>query len=137
MHIEGLLFGWCVMAVLLSPRPNSLFGTFSVSPRPCADFLLRCSALCAMLPWYPGQFQLPHTHLTECDPMWCCDVTKDQNAAVVFQVTQQTCMFAMFELQPLVVSLLRALPLCVSPVTTHLLCSRVPCWVGLRHGRSV
>ena len=30
--------------------------------------------------------------------MSCRDVTKDENAAVVFQVKQQTCMFVMFEL---------------------------------------
>ena len=36
-----------------------------------------------MLPLYHSQYHLPHTHLRECDPMSSCDVTKDQNAAVV------------------------------------------------------
>ena len=85
-----------------------------------------------MLPLYPSQYQLPHTHLTECDPMSCCDVTKYQNAAVVFQVKQQTCMCAVFELLEFHVLPLRV-PLVISPS----LCSRVPCRVGLRHGGSV
>ena len=109
-----------------------MFSTFSVFPSTCAGFLFRCSALCAMLPLYPSQYQLPRTHLIECDPMSCYDVTKDQNAALVFQVKQQTCMCAMFELLEF-----HVLPLRVPLVTTHLLCSRVPCRVGLRHGRSV
>ena len=108
------------------------FARSQCSPAPVQDFLLCCSALCAMLPLYPSQYQLPHTHLTECDPMSCCDVTKDQNAAVVFQVKQQTCMCAMFELLEF-----HVLPLRVPLVTSPLLCSRVPCRVGLRHGRSV
>ena len=86
------------MALLLSPGPICLFSTFSVLPSTFAGFLFRCSALCAMLPLYPSQYELPHTHLTDCDPMSCCDVTKDQNAAVVFHVKQQTCMCATFEL---------------------------------------
>ena len=85
-----------------------------------------------MLPLYSSQHQLPLTHHTECDPMSCCDVMKDQNAAVVFQVKQQTCVCAMLELLEF-----HVLPLRVLLVTTHLLCSRVPCRVGLRHGRSV
>ena len=108
------------------PRgPNCLFSTFSVFLSTCAGFLFRCSTLCAMLPLYPSQYQLPHTHLTECDPMSCCHVTKDQNA-------EQTCMCAMFELLEFHVLSLR-----VPLVTSPLLCSRVPCRVGLRHGRSV
>ena len=31
-----------------------------------------------MLPLYPSQYQLPHTHVTEYDPMSCCGVTKDE-----------------------------------------------------------
>ena len=91
-------------------------------PQHLCRFLVRCSALCAMLPLYPSQYQLLHTHLTECDPMSCFDVTKDHNAVVVFQVEQQTCMCAMFELLEF-----HVLPLRVQLVTTHLLCSRVPC----------
>ena len=116
----------------LVPRAELPVQTFSVFPSTCAGFLFRCSALCAMLPLYPSKYQLPHTHLTECDPMSCCNVTKDHNAAVVFQVKQQTCMCAMFELLEF-----HVLPLHVPLVTTHVLCSRVPCRVGLRHGRSV
>ena len=85
-----------------------------------------------MLPLYPSQYKLPHTHLTECDRMSCCDVTKDQNATVVCQVKQQTCMCAVSELLEFHVLPLRV-PLVISPI----LCSRVPCWVGLRHGGSV
>ena len=80
--------GGGVVPLLLSPAPNCLCSTFRVSRTTCAGFLFPCSALCAMLPLYPTLYQLPHTHLTECDPMSCCDVTKDQNAAVVFQVKQ-------------------------------------------------
>ena len=120
------------MALLLSPGPNCLFCMFSVFPSTCAGLLFPCSALCAMLPLYPGQYQLPHTHLTECDPMSCCNGTKDQNVAVVFQVKQQTCMCAMLELLEFQVLPLRV-PLVISP----LLCSRVPCGVGLRYGGSV
>ena len=93
-----MVWGWCVVALLLSPGPNFLFRTLSVFPSTCAGFSFRCSALCAMLPLYTSQYPLPHTHLTACDPTSCCDVTKEQNAAVVFQVKQQTCMCAMFEL---------------------------------------
>ena len=64
--------------------------------------------------------------------MSCCDVTKDQNAAVVFQVKQQTCMCAVLELLEFHVLPLRV-PLVISPI----FCSRVPCGVGLRHGGSV
>ena len=66
-----------MVALLLSPAPNCLFSTFSVAHGTYAGFLFPCSALCAMLPLYPTQYQLPHTHLMECDPMSCCDVTKD------------------------------------------------------------
>ena len=58
--------------------------------------------------------------------MACCDVTKDQNAAVVFQEKQQTCTCAMFELLEF-----HVLPLRVPLVISLLLCSRVPCrWVS-------
>ena len=86
------------MALLLSPGLNFLFTTLSVFPSTFARFLFPRLILCAMLPLYRTQYQLPHTKLTECDPMSCYDVTKDQNAAVVFQLKQQTCMFAMFKL---------------------------------------
>ena len=127
-----------MVALLLSPEPHCLFSTFSVFPSTCAGFLFRCSALCAMLPLYPSQYHSPRTHLTEYDPMSCCDVTnlKDLNscvnAAVLFQVKQQTCMCAMFELLEF-----HVLPLHVPLVISPLLCSRVPCRVGLRHGRNV
>ena len=65
-----------VVALLLSPGPNRLFGTFSVSPSTYAGSFFPCSALCAMLPLYPSQCLLLHTNLTECDPMFCCDVSK-------------------------------------------------------------
>ena len=65
------------VALLLFPAPHCLFSTISVSASTCACFLFPCSSLYPMLPFYPTQYQLPHTHPTECDPMWCRDVTKD------------------------------------------------------------
>ena len=135
-HVSYALRGLALRVVCggsaLLPRAElPVQHVLSVSQQLCRIFV-SLLALCAMPPLYPRQYQLPHTHLTECDAMSCCNLTKDQNAAMLFQVKRQTCMCAMFESLEF-----HVLPLRVPLVTTHLLCSRVPCRVGLRHGRSV
>ena len=141
-------FGGGVVALLLSSALKCIFSAFSVFPKHVRRLFFHCSPLCAIFPLYSTQYQLPHTHLTECNHMLCCDVTKDETTAVVFRLKQPTCMFAMFKCSLSLCPLRRspvckassrfcALPLRMSLLTTHLLCSRVPCWVGLRHGRSV
>ena len=103
----------------------------SVPQHLCRIFVSLLSTMChaAFVPQsVPATPHPPH----RVRPHVVLDVTKDQNPAVVFQVKQQTCMCAKFELLEF-----HVLPLRVPLVTSPLLCSRVPCRVGLRHGRRV
>ena len=102
------------------------------SPAPVQDFCFVAQQYVPCCLCTPVSTSSPTPTSPSADPMSCCDVTKDQNAAVVFQLKQQTCMCAVFELLEFHVLPLRV-PLVISPI----LCSRVPCRVGLRHGGSV